>query len=436
FDKRRTPDLYSEVIIAKLRARVQKEIPEASVNIFGAPAVSGLGRAGGFRVMIEDRGDVGPIVLQGQTANMIEKLQQQPLFAGLFTSFTTNSPQLYLDVDRTACLTHGVELRDLFGVLQSTMGSRYVNDFNRFGRTWQVNVQADQRSRDELADIKKLKVRNRSGTMVPLGALLTIQTISGPPVITRHNMYTAATVNGSLKPGFSSGDMYTVFEEIAERELLPGQIRYEWAELAFIEQQAGRTEIRIPGITTIRGETSVVVFTLSVMFVFLALAALYESWVLPLSVLLVVPVCVVGSLAAVGVAGQDVNIFTQVGFVVLIGLASKNAILIVEYAKQARKNGVARREAIRQACQLRFRPILMTSVAFLLGVIPLLLARGAGAEMRQALGTAVFGGMIGVTLFGIFLTPIFFLLMDGLAELLARLRLPRRLKTHPSGGAA
>lgn len=401
FDERQTPELYSEEIIARLRTAIAKNVPEAQVNIFGAPAVSGLGRAGGFRIMMEDRDDVGPKMLEGQTANFIEKANQQPGLVGLFTVYRTNSPQIFLDVDRTACLSHGVELRDVFGVLQATIGARYVNDFNLIGRTWQVNVQADQRFRNELEDIKKLKIRNHAGQMVPLGALVEVKEQSGPLVITRHNMHPAAAVNGNVAATVSTGDAIAVMERLAEVELIKG-MGYEWSELFFIERRVR--------------DTGTIIFLISVAFVFLVLAALYESWTLPLAVILVVPVCVVGSLAAVAYSGKDVNVFTQVGFVVLIGLACKNAILIVEYAKLSRDNGTDRRTAILDACRLRFRPILMTSLAFILGVVPLMIATGAGAEMRRALGTAVFGGMLGVTVFGIVLTPVFFVVIDWLAE--------------------
>ncbi len=401
FETRTTPELYSEAITAKLRTAIAKAVPEAQVNIFGAPAVSGLGRAGGFRIMVEDHADVGPRVLQGQTDNLIEKANQQPGLVGLFTVYRTNSPQIFLDIDRTACATHGVELRDVASLLQATVGARYVNDFNLLGRTWQVNVQAEQRYRDELEDIKKLKIRNKQNLMVPLGTLLKVREESGPLVITRHNMHPAAAVNGNLAPAVSTGDAIAVMEKLAEVEL-PKGMGYEWSELFFIERRVRNT--------------GTIIFAISVAFVFLVLAALYESWALPLAVILVVPVCVVGSLAAVAVAGKDVNIFTQVGFVVLIGLACKNAILIVEYAKMARDHGADRVTAVLAACKLRFRPILMTSLAFILGVVPLMVATGAGAEMRQALGTAVFGGMLGVTVFGIVLTPVFYVVIDWLSE--------------------
>jgi hydrophobe/amphiphile efflux-1 (HAE1) family protein len=400
FEERRTSELHASMIVQKLRTRIASAVPTADVNIFDAPAVSGLGRAGGFRLMIEDRGEVGPKTLQGQTDNFIEKANQQPGIVRLSTVYKSAAPQVYLNVDRTACLTHGVGLQELFATLQSTMGARYVNDFNRFGRTWQVVVQSDAPFRNAIEDIQRLQIRNHLGEMVPLGALLEAKEASGPLVITRHNMYPAATVNGSLAPGYSSSYGTAILEQLAEQELIKDRMGYEWSELTFIEKR-----IKNQGL---------VVFGLSVAFVFLALSALYESWLLPFAVILVVPVCVVGSLFAVWISGLEVNIFTQVGFVVLIGLACKNAILIVEFAKMLRDEGVERRQAILEACQLRFRPIIMTSVAFILGVIPLVFAKGAGAEMRTALGTPVLGGMIGVTVFGIFLTPIFYQSIDHL----------------------
>ena len=465
FDKRRDNKAYAAQVVKDLTARFARAVPEAQVNVFGAPAVSGLGRAGGFRIMIEDRGDVGAQTLFGQTQNFIDKANQQAQVSGLFTVFKTNSPQVFLDVDLGACMARGVEINEAAAVLQSSMGSRYVNDFNRFGRTWQVNVQADPRFRDQIEDIRRLQVRNRRGDMVPLGSLVRVRETSGPLVISRYNMYPAAAVNGNVAPGVSTGDARAMLEKLADDELPRGRMGYEWTELTFIEKEAGKSELRIPGVFTFRGDTTVVVFALSCAFVFLILAALYESWAFPLAVILVVPVCVACSLAAVwatdpgsavqtlldwnarpavpgwlkfgpgwleiggwvdrnaieairgvvkagGIRNQDVNIFTQVGFVVLIGLACKNAILIVEFAKIARDKGADLRTAILDACQLRFRPIMMTSVAFILGVFPLAVATGAGSEMRQALGVAVLGGMVGVTVFGVVLTPIFFAVVD------------------------
>ena len=392
--RRGKPNLQADAISAVLQKKVAEKLPEALFNIFGAPAVPGLGRSGGFRVMVEDRDGVGPKVLEGQTRNLIDRCSQQPGLGRMFTAYKASSPQIWLDVDRRACLSHGVALQDLFGVLQSTLGQRYVNDFNRFSRTWQVQVQSESRYRNQIEDIRNIRVRSKTGKMIPVGALLKASESSGPAVVTRHNMHPAATVNGSVAQGFSSGQAISLIERLAEQELPPGRMTIEWTEITFIEK--------------LTRNTGPIIFSLSVCFVFLMLAALYENWTLPLAVILVVPICVVGSLTAVWIAQQDVNLFTQVGFVVLIGLACKNAILIVEFAKLACDRGVDPRTAVLDACRLRFRPILMTSVAFILGVVPLLIARGAGAEMRRALGTAVFGGMIGVTLFGVVLTPVFF----------------------------
>jgi multidrug efflux pump len=398
FDERRhDPAQGGNAIMARLIKQFQAEVPEAQVNIFPPPAVSGLGRAGGFKYMVEDRSEGGLKTLQGQTMNLIEKGNQQPGLTGLFTVFKVDSPQLFVDVNRQECASQGVDPGDLFATLQIYLGSRYVNDLNLFGRTWSAVVQADARFRNDVSDIKKLKVRNNRGGMVPLGALLSVRDISGPLVLTRYNMYPAAAIQGNLAPGVSSGEAMSVMEQLAAREL-PTTMAAEWTELFFIEKQSGGTGMWV--------------FACSVVFVFLVLAALYESWALPLAVILVVPMCVLGSITGVWLAKQDINIFTQVGFVVLVGLACKNAILIVEFAKLKRDEGVPRREAALAACRLRFRPIVMTSFAFILGVVPLLFATGAGAEMRQALGTAVFAGMLGVTLFGVFLTPVFYVVID------------------------
>jgi len=401
FEERQTPNLSADAIMANLRKRFGAEVPDALVNVFPPPAVSGLGRAGGFKLMVEDRGDLGLAELQRQTDNLVIKGNQTTGLAGLFTVFKTDSPQLYVDVDRQACLQQGINLGELFDTLQSYLGSRYVNDFNRFGRTWQVIVQADSKFRDQVEDVRRLRVRNPNGEMVPLGTLAHVSAVGGPLVLTRYNMYPAAGINGNTAPGFSTGQAIHSLEALAEHEL-PQSMSVEWTELAYLEQ--------------LSGNTGMVVFGFSVVFVFLVLAALYESWAMPLAVILVVPMCVLCSIAGVAVGKMDINIFTQVGFVVLIGLACKNAILIVEFAKYRREEGVEAGEAILDACRLRLRPILMTSFAFILGVLPLVVATGAGAEMRRALGTAVFAGMLGVTFFGIFLTPIFFSVIDRLSH--------------------
>ena len=400
FDARRAPELNADAILTRIKNRCASEIPEAIVNVFPPPAVSGLGRAGGFKLMVEDRGDNGLRNLQVQTDELIRKGNEQPGLSGLFTVYKADSPQLFVDVNRESCLRQGVSLGEVFGSLQAYLGSRYVNDFNRFGRTWQVIVQADATHRDSVDDVRRLMVHARD-RMIPLGSVCDVRLVSGPLVLTRYNMYPAAAINGNVAAGTSSGQGIEVMERLARAEL-PKAMSFEWSEITYLER--------------LSRNTGMLVFWLSVAFVFLVLAALYESWSLPLAVILVVPMCILCSIVAVEYTKTDINIFTQIGFVVLIGLACKNAILIVEFAKRKRDAGTDSREATLKACRQRLRPILMTSFAFVLGVVPLVLARGAGAEMRRALGTTVFSGMLGVTLFGIFLTPVFFYVIDSRAR--------------------
>ena len=416
------PKLSGTAMLADLKKRFAEEIPEAQIDIFPATAVPGLGRAGGFKLVIEDRGEVGLRTLQAVTDSIVERGNKQPGLMGLSTVFKTNSPQLFLDIDRTKCMTQGVNLGDLFEVLRGYLGSRYTNDFNRFGRTWQVVVQADSSFRNETEDILRLKVRNKNGQLLPLGSVAKVRETSAPLVVSRYNMYLAAAINGNFAPGYSSGDAIAIAERMCDQEL-PAAMAFEWSELTYLERTG--QNVKLPSVlqgyfwsTWIEQKLSNtgLIGVGAVMFVFLVLAALYESWKLPLAVILVVPMCVLGSISGVAIAKQDINIFTQVGFVVLVGLACKNAILIVEFAKMRRDEGVSRREATLEACKLRYRPIMMTSCAFILGVLPLVVAKGAGYEMRQALGTAVFSGMICVTIFGIFLTPVFFNLIDGINE--------------------
>ncbi|MFO0884482.1 MAG: multidrug efflux RND transporter permease subunit [Pirellulales bacterium] len=403
FDERRhNSKLTADAIIKTIRDECAKQVPEALVNVFRPPAVSGLGRAGGFKIMVEDRGDLGMDFLEQQTNNLVTKGNQTKGLTGLFTVFKASSPQLYVDVNREECISQGVPLGELFGTLQAYLGSRYVNDFNRYGRTWQVIVQADAEYRDQLEDVARLKVRNHHGDMVPLGTLCNVRMQGGPLVLTRYNMYPAAAINGNVAAGFSSGQGISALEDLARTEF-PKSMSFEWTEITYLER--------------LSGNTGLLVFLLSVIFVFLVLAALYESWAMPLAVILVVPMCVLCAIAGVAVAKMDINIFTQIGFVVLIGLACKNAILIVEFAKLKNDGGMDVYAATLESCKLRLRPILMTSFAFILGVVPLVIATGAGAEMRRALGTAVFSGMLGVTFFGIFLTPVFFLVMTGISHL-------------------
>jgi hydrophobe/amphiphile efflux-1 (HAE1) family protein len=393
FGKRTGPELSGDAIAATLRQRCHEEVPGAVVSTFGAPPIDGLGTTAGFKLIVEDRGNLGPRELQRVGDQIVARGNRTPGLEGLFNSSRASTPWLYLNIDRTKCLALGVPVGNVFSVLQVYLGSYYVNNFNEFGRIWQVNVQADPRFRDRVADIRRLQVRNNQGEMVRLGTVLSVSDTSGPASLTRYNMYSATAITGNTPPGTSSGEGIALMKELAGQEL-PRSMGSEWTELTFLQLQAGNTAIYV--------------FALAVVFVFLVLAAQYESWSLPLAVILVVPMCLLCSVVGIGLSRMEVTIFTQIGFVVLVGLASKNAILIVEFAKQQREAGVPAREATLEASRLRLRPILMTSFAFILGVVPLAIATGAGAEMRRSLGLAVFSGMLGVTLFGIFLTPVFF----------------------------
>ena len=371
------------------------------MNVFGAPAVDGLGSAGGFKLMVEATGDVKLDTLQAQADELAARGNRQPGLVGLLNSFRAGAPQLFVDVDRTKVKTMGVELTEVFDVLQAYLASYYVNDFNRFGRTWQVNVQADARFRVNAENVKQLKVRNADGDMVPLGAVAEVRDSAGPFQITRYNMFPAAAINGAVQPGVSTGEVLATMEQQARE--LPRGITYEWTELSYLQKQSNKIE-QFRDLQ----QNPFSAFALGVVLVFFVLAGLYESWSLPLAVILVVPMCLSSALAGIALAGMDVNIFVQVAFVVLVGLAAKNAILIVEFARDRQAQGATPFDAAVEAARVRLRPILMTSFAFILGVFPLVIAQGAGAEMRRTLGTAVFAGMIGVTLFGIFLTPVFF----------------------------
>ncbi|HWT78208.1 MAG TPA: efflux RND transporter permease subunit, partial [Candidatus Methylomirabilis sp.] len=393
FDRRRGPNLTADAIAESLQERCRREVREAIVSAFGAPPIDGLGATGGFKLIVEDRGNFGLGDLQRVSDQIVARGNKTPGLQGLFNSSRANTPWLYLDINRTKCMALGVPVSEVFNTLQVYLGSYYVNNFNEFGRTWQVNIQADQVFREHGRDIRQIKVRNNRGEMIRLGTLLELRSISGPVMVMRYNMYSATAITGNTAPGTSSGQAIALMQEIATQEL-PRAMATDWTELAYMQNQAGQAAIFI--------------FALAVAFVFLVLAAQYESWSLPLAVILVVPMCLFCSLAGLNLAGMEVNIFTQIGFVVLVGLASKNAILIVEFAKQRQDEGMDVRDATLQACQLRLRPILLTSFAFIFGVLPLVFAYGAGAEMRHALGLAVFCGMLGVTFFGIFLTPVFF----------------------------
>jgi multidrug efflux pump subunit AcrB len=387
------PGLSADDVAAELTERCHREVRGAVVTAFGAPPVDGLGTTGGFKLIIEDRGNLGLKELQRISQRIVNRGNRTDGLRDLYNSSRADTPWLYLDIDRTKCEALGVHVSDVFSTLQVYFGSYYVNNFNEFGRTWQVNVQADQRFRDRSDDLLRLQIRNKQGQMIRLGTLVNIRDTSGPVMVFRYNMYSAAAITGNTTADISSGQAIALMQEIANKEM-PGSMAYDWTELTYLQLQAGNTAF--------------FVFVLAVVFVFLVLSAQYESWTLPLAVILVVPMCLLCSITGVLAAHLDVNIFTQIGFVVLVGLASKNAILIVEFGKQLQEQGVSRWDATIEASRLRLRPILMTSFAFILGVVPLVVATGAGAEMRQALGVAVFAGMLGVTLFGVFLTPVFF----------------------------
>jgi hydrophobe/amphiphile efflux-1 (HAE1) family protein len=405
FHRRTDSSLAGNAIAARLQALLQDEIQNGLVQVFEAPQVEGLGTAGGFKIMLEDRGDSGLPALQDEAYAVLQRGTGANDLRDLYTSFRANTPWLYLDIDRAGAKTYGVSMNDVFNSLQVNLGSLYVNDFNRFGRTWQVNVQSDSDYREQIENLDQFQVRNYQGRMVPFGTIGQVRDINGPVMIGRYNMYPAAAINGSPAPGVSSGQAIEMMENLANQDV-PRGMNFEWTELALLQLQTGNT--------------AMLVFLLAVVLVFLVLAAQYESWSLPLAVILVVPMCLLCSVAGVLVAHHDINVFTQVGFVVLIGLACKNAILIVEFAKVRREVGVSRRQATLDACQLRLRPIVMTSFAFILGVVPLVVSEGAGAEMRRTLGTAVFAGMLGVTLFGIFLTPVFYYVVQWVNDLRAQ----------------
>ncbi|MCK9635861.1 MAG: multidrug efflux RND transporter permease subunit [Methylobacter tundripaludum] len=394
------PELHSTAIIKDLQQRLS-QIEGAQIAVFAPPPIRGMSSVGGFKLQVQDRSNAGIAALQSTTNEMIAKGNQQPGLAGLFTTFRAEVPQLFLDVDRTRAKSMDVPLKEVFDTLQIYLGSMYVNDFNNFGRTYQVVAQADSEFRMEPSDIAELKTRNNQGGMVPLGSLMSVKKITGPNNISHYNMYPTAEINGATLPGVSSGQAITIMNKLMDAELPPG-FDFEWTELSLQQVLAGNV--------------AMLVFPLSVIFVFLALAALYESWSLPFAVILIVPMCILSSLAGVWLRDMDNNIFTQIGFIVLVGLSSKNAILIVEFAKRRQEDGINRFDAAVEASRIRLRPILMTSFAFIMGVFPLVKAQGAGAESRQLLGTAVFSGMLGVTLFGLLLTPVFYVIAQGLAQ--------------------
>lgn len=397
-------------ILGSLMAQFQ-QVREAMVFAFPPPAIQGLGVSGGFQLQLEDRGGVGLPELQKVLQEMLQAGNGQTGLAGLQSTFRAEVPLLYADVDREKAKSLGIPLDSIFNTLQTALGSAYVNDFNMFGRTYQVRVQADQKFRLEPEDILKLEVRDRRGNMVPLGTLCKVEKRLGPQIVPRYNMYPSAMINGSAAPGYSSGEALKLMEQMAAQKL-PSSMGIEWTGMSFQEKRVG--------------SQAIYVFGMAVLMVYLALAAQYESWILPAAVILVVPLALLGTVAAVAYRGFDNNIYTQIGVVLIIALASKNAILIVEFARELRHQGKSILEAAVEASRLRFRPILMTSFAFILGIFPLVNATGAGAASRQSLGTAVFGGMLAATILAVFFVPVFYVLMQRISEF------RKKPETHPA----
>jgi multidrug efflux pump len=403
FEERAGNDnLGSPAVIARLRKKFA-EFAQARGAVFNAPAVDGLGTTGGFKLQVQDRRSAGLRALMGATQNLADQGNRNPKLVGLFTSFSVTQPQLFVEVDEEKAKAQQIKLKDIDTTLQTYLGSFYVNDFFYEGRNWQVNLQAAPKYRMEIEDIGNLEVRNAKGERVPLRGLIHVRYDSGAAVVNHYNMFPSAEINGNTAPGISSGQAITIMDQLASTEL-PSTMGKEWTELTYQQILASKDLL------------TKLAFPLAVVFVFLVLSAQYESWSIPLSIILIVPMCLFAAIAGIWLVKLENNIFTQIGLVVLIGLAAKNAILIVEFAKQLQDTGKARVEATVEACRLRLRPILMTSFAFILGVVPLVLAKGAGHEMRHALGVAVFSGMLGVTIFGIFFTPVFYVVIRWFTE--------------------
>ncbi|NID04760.1 efflux RND transporter permease subunit [Luteibacter jiangsuensis] len=417
FEERRSADVSADAIAAALNQKFAS-IQDAYIAIFPPPPVNGLGTIGGFRMQIEDRGGLGFEELFKQTQGIIAASQKTPELAHLFTSYQVSVPQFDADVDREKAKSEGIDLGDVFQTMQAYLGSLYVNDFNRFGRTYQVNVSAEPAFRHEPSDIVGLKTRNAAGDLVPLGSFLTVRQTNGPDRVQHYNGFPTAEINGGPAPGYSTGQAQDAMEALVKANL-PNGMSFEWTELTYQQILAGNT--------------AVLVFPLSVLLVFLVLASLYESLSLPLAVILIVPMVLLSAIFGVFITGGDNNIFTQIGLIVLVGLACKNAILIVEFAREAEIEGMNRVDAVLEAARLRLRPILMTSFAFIMGVVPLVTSHGAGAEMRHAMGVAVFSGMLGVTFFGLIFTPLFYVLIrawNERSEARRQARRERRLLEH------
>jgi gold/copper resistance efflux pump len=402
FEQRTSEDLSAGAIAGRLNGKL-RGVSEGFAAVFPPPPVPGLGAIGGFKLQVQDRSGQGYEALHAATQKLIDAATQRPELTGLFTSFQVNAPQLRLDVDRDKAKAHGLSLGDVYQSLQANLGSFYVNDLTLFDRSYRVYVQADSSHRQDESSLRLLQTRNRDGHLVPLATVISADYTTGPDRVIRYNAYPSADINGNAAPGVSSGEATAIMEELA-REHLPVGFGYEWTDLTFQQKQSGTS--------------AVWVFVLCVVFAYLILAAQYNSWSLPLAVILIVPLTLLSALAGVWLTGGDNNLFTQIALVVLVGLASKNAILIVEFAAEREREGVPTLTAVLEACRLRLRPIVMTSLAFIVGVLPLVFATGAGAEMRQAMGIAVSAGMLGVTLLGLFLTPLFYV---GIRAMLGRL---------------
>ncbi len=419
FEERAAKGLTATKLVGDLRAKLG-QVKEAGVFVIAPPTLRGIGTGGGFSMYVEDRRGRGLQTLTQATYDLMAAANRTPGLAAVFTTFNTNTPQVFVDVDRVRAQILNVPLQNIFETLRIYLGSAYVNDLNLFGRTYRLTAQADAPYRISKEDILRLKVRSDNGAIVPLGSVVKFRDIAGPYRLPRYNLYPAVELQGATAPGVSSGTALKLMEDLAARTL-PDGIGFEWTDLSYQEKSASGQAIYI--------------FSLAVLFVYLALAAQYESWTLPLAIILIVPMCLLSALLGVSSHGLDVNILTQIGFVVLVGLAAKNAILIVEFAIQLEEQGRNRFEAAIEACRLRLRPILMTSFAFTLGVVPLYIATGAGSEMRVALGTAVFYGMLGVTFFGLIFTPVFYVVIRGLFGSRAHKHEAETMHPKPAGQA-
>ncbi|MCZ6786629.1 MAG: multidrug efflux RND transporter permease subunit [Planctomycetota bacterium] len=396
----RPPDQVGDLIVARIN-RELAGIRETMAMAFETPPLPGLGLTAGFDLQIQDRGGLGLAALQDLTYGLIGKGRAQGTLQNLYTGFRSNVPQLFVDIDREKVKRLDIPLQSVFDTLGAYLGSAYINDFNKFGRTYKVYLQADSKFRAVPNDIKRLRVRSNKGAMIPLGTLLDVRRTFGPPIVTRYNVFPAASIKGAPAPGFSSGQALAVMEDMA-RENLPNTMGYEWTGVSYQEKRSG--------------SQAIVIFALAIVFVYLVLAAQYESWSIPWSVILAVPMGVLGAFVLTMARGYTNNVYTQVGLVLLVGLVCKNSILIVEFAKEKRDSGSSVVEAALEAARLRFRPILMTALSFVLGTLPLLMASGAGAGSRKALGTAVFGGMVVATVLGVLLTPAIYRMIQGLSE--------------------